>query len=125
MDSSFLFVGLGGALGAMARVGLSRILPSFLLSLPFKILCINILGCFAIGVLTEIMAHYWSASLNMRHFLVQGFLGGFTTFSAFALEFGLLYEKGTHWTAITYVLLSVLLSLTFFFFGLRVIRLFS
>lgn len=123
MDSSFLYIGLGGALGAVARVGLARVVPSFLLTLPLKMLCINILGCFAIGVLTEIMALYWSPSLNMRHFLIQGFLGGFTTFSAFALESGLLYEKGAHWTALIYVLLSVLLSLTFFFFGLRVIRL--
>ncbi len=122
MSSSYLFIGLGGAAGAIARVVLMRILPSFVLNLPLKILCVNVLGCFAIGVLTGVMTFYWNAPINMRHFLVQGFLGGFTTFSAFALEFGLLYEKGFHLTSIAYAVLSVVLSLAFFFVGLKMMR---
>ncbi len=120
----YLWIGLGGAAGALARVGLMRILPSFILTLPIKILIVNILGCFAIGILAETMAFFWSPSLNMRHFLIQGFLGGFTTFSAFALEAGLLHDKGFHLTSISYVLLSVVLSLAFFFLALRLVRLF-
>ena len=123
--NDYIFVGLGGAAGAMARVAFTRILPSFVLSIPFKILCINVLGCFALGLLTGIMALCWSPSGNMRHFWVQGFLGGFTTFSAFSLEFGLLYEKGLYGTAITYAALSVILSIVFFLFGLKIIRIFS
>ncbi|PIS01366.1 MAG: fluoride efflux transporter CrcB [Chlamydiae bacterium CG10_big_fil_rev_8_21_14_0_10_35_9] len=124
MASSYIWIGLGGALGAMARVGIMRILPSFVLSVPFKVFLVNILGCFLIGLLTEAMAFYGNVSINMRHFLIQGFLGGFTTFSAFALEFGLLYEKGSHFTAIFYAALSVIVCIISFFVGLRILRLF-
>ena len=122
MNSGYFWIGLGGAAGAMARVGLMRILPAFFLSLPLKIFFVNVLGCFLIGVLTEVIAFYGNISINMRYFLIQGFLGGFTTFSAFALEFGLIYQKGFHWAAVSYAILSVVLSLSFFFLGLKVIR---
>lgn len=122
MQFSYLFVGLGGALGAIARVALTRIFPQFLFGIPLAIMCVNILGCFVLGLLTEFLAQYWNASWNIRHFLIQGFLGGFTTFSAFSLEFGLLYEKGLSTTAVVYAILSVVLSLAGFFIGLRCIR---
>jgi len=122
---NYIFVGLGGAAGAIARVALSRVLPSAILTIPLKILCINVLGCLAIGILTELMAVYWNASINMRHFWVQGFLGGFTTFSAFSLEFGLLYEKGLYGSAVVYAGLSLVLSIVFFFVGLKIIRIIS
>src|SRR5579872_3242514 len=83
----YFFVGLGGALGAIARILVARAAPSFLFGVPLAIFCVNVIGCFALGVLTEIFALYWNASLNARHFLIQGFLGGFTTFSAFSMEF--------------------------------------
>lgn len=123
--NTYLIVGLGGALGAIFRVFLSKFLPPFISNMPIKILIINILGCFLLGVLTALMALYWNASINMRHFLIQGFLGGFTTFSAFSLEFALLYEKGETITAFIYAILSVVLCLLFFFIGMKMFKIFS
>lgn len=122
MNHAFFWIGLGGATGAIARVGLMSILPPSFLSIPLKIFFVNVLGCFLMGALAEFITAYGNLSLNMRHFLIQGFLGGFTTFSAFALEFGLLYQKGLHWTAAFYAILSVVLSVAFFFMGLRIVR---
>lgn len=76
------------------------------------------------GLLTEGMALYWSASENARYFLISGFLGGFTTFSAFALEFGLLIAKGQHILAFLYAGLSFLLSTGTFFIGQKIVRIF-
>lgn len=122
---TYLFVGLGGALGAIARVALAAILPTSIAEIPIKILIVNILGCLTMGILTESMALFWNASTEMKHFLIQGFLGGFTTFSAFSLEFALLYEKGFASSAILYCILSVVLSIAFFFAGLKLVRLFT
>lgn len=121
----YLIIGLGGAIGAILRVMLGRILPSEVLGIPFYILCINILGCFLMGILVEVLALYWPASTNIKLFLASGFLGGFTTFSSFALECGLLVEEGAHMNAVIYVVLSVTLSITFFFIGMRIIRVIS
>ena len=122
MDSSFFWIGLGGAAGAIARVGFMQILPPFFLNLPLKIFCVNVLGCFVLGILTGLMTLYGNSSLNIRHFLIQGFLGGFTTFSAFALEFGLLYEKGAFWTALSYAVLSVVVSIVCLFLGIKIVK---
>lgn len=125
MNLGYLFIGLGGALGAISRVALTRLLPSFILNIPLKILSVNILGCFILGLFTAVLSFYWQTSINMKHFLFQGFLGGFTTFSGFALEFGVLYEKGSYVLAIFYTILSVMLSILFFFGGLKIVRIFS
>ncbi len=124
VNNSYFWVGLGGALGAMARVGLSALLPSFLFNFPVTILCVNAVGCFFAGGLMELMAFSWGASMNARHFLMQGLLGGFTTFSAFAIEAWGLHQRGSSFLAILYAVLSVVLSISFFFFGLRMTRLF-
>lgn len=124
MISHYIVIGLGGAVGAIFRVAMGNLLPSTVLRIPFQILFINVLCCFIMGFLTAIMALYWSISDNMRYFLVPGFLGGFTTFSAFALEFGLLFEKHGYISAILYTTLSFGLSITFFFVGLKIIRIF-
>ena len=71
MSNAYLYIGLGGATGAISRVLLSRAFPAAISGLPVKILLINIIGCFVLGLLSNIMAFYWNASINMRHFLVQ------------------------------------------------------
>ena len=74
------------------------------------------------GLLIEFTSLHYSISDNARYFLVSGFLGGFTTFSAFALEFGLLYEKNQFWSAVIYTLLSVGISLSAFFGGIKLVK---
>jgi CrcB protein len=120
----YLYIGLGGAIDAILRVLISSILPVQAFNIPLKILIINVLGCFLIGVLTNLFNANVLTSLNMKHFLIQGLLGGFTTFSAFLLEFFLLYEKAAHISAIIYALFSVIISFIFFFLGLKFIKLF-
>ncbi|MDR1057496.1 MAG: CrcB family protein [Coxiellaceae bacterium] len=109
--SHYIATGLGGAI---IRVALGKILPLTVMGLPFYILIVNILGCFVMGLLTELMTVYWSISDNMRYFLISGILGGFTTFSAFALEFGLLCEKHQYIMAIIYASLSISFTISSF-----------
>lgn len=123
MLSHYISTGLGGALGAILRVALMSLFPVSVLGIPLQILCVNVIGCFTMGVLVEIWALNIALTETMRYFLISGLLGGFTTFSAFALEFGLLVEKNQHGVATFYTLLSVGLSLTFFFMGLKAVRL--
>lgn len=126
MLNTYIAIGIGGALGAVSRFGLGRILPATVFThFPLQIFLINALGCFLMGILLEFMAFYWSPSALIRSFLTTGFLGGFTTFSAFALEFGLLIDKDLHNHAIFYALSSVMVSLLCFFGGLRLVRLFA
>lgn len=122
----YLVIGLGGALGAITRVLLASAFPVIIFRyIPLQILAINVLGCLAMGILTGLMTFYWQPSLTVKSFLTTGFLGGFTTFSAFALDFGLLIERGLTFYALLYVILIVVLSLSFFFVGLKVIAIYS
>lgn len=123
MPTHYLMVGLGGALGAMLRVFFSKLLPAHIMGLPTYILLVNIIGCFLIGLLVEALPAIWPGSDNMRYFLVSGLLGGFTTFSAFALEFGFLVERNQMLLAMLYAALSVALCLFAFFVGLKCYKL--
>jgi len=122
---TFITIGLGGAIGAITRVAMAKVLPEYVSAVPAYILCINIIGCFLMGLLAEIMSLHWPLSENMRYFLISGFLGGFTTFSAFALEFGLLFQKNQHFLALLYAALSFIFSIGAFFVGSKIVRVFS
>lgn len=118
-----LLVAIGGAVGSVARylatIAMTRLLgPAF----PWGTITVNILGSFAIGLLTEFVARKFSAPMEMRLLLVVGILGGFTTFSSFSLDTMALVERGPVWIAFSYVLASVLLSLTAAFGGLALGR---
>lgn len=79
-------IALGGALGALARHGLTLLLPSPADGIARAVLLANVTGCLLIGVLMGVLAARPSLPALTRPFLGVGFLGGFTTFSAYALN---------------------------------------
>jgi CrcB protein len=124
MITYYIATGLGGALGSVIRLLLGKLLPNAIHGIPVPILFVNTLGCFIMGLLTGIMSLHWSPADHTKYFLIPGFLGGFTTFSTFSLEFGTLFEKNEFMLAFSYVALSVCFGLLFFFLGIKIARLF-
>ena len=86
---NWIWVALGGMAGSLARYGIVTALAQMNLRplLPYGTMAVNIIGCFAIGILAAI-GHMRPGGLRpeMRLLLMVGFLGGFTTFSSFGLE---------------------------------------
>lgn len=111
MQTAFL-VFLGGGLGSVARwltgQAAARLLGSHF---PYGTLVVNLLGCFLMGLLARLLALPESGGANARLVLMTGFLGGYTTFSAFALDAAGLSLAGQDGAATLYVVLSVALSL--------------
>ncbi len=120
----YLLIGVGGALGAISRAFIGSILPaSIFINFPLRIITVNIIGCFLMGLIIELLSLYYASNSNLKVFLTTGFLGGFTTFSSFALEFGQLTTKNFTNIAIAYLILSVTLSIIAFFIGAKIARL--
>ncbi|WP_238343073.1 fluoride efflux transporter CrcB [Nocardioides cynanchi] len=81
-----LAIAAGGALGAVARWGLVEALPHDPDQLPWATVLANLSGCFAIGVLLAVLAERRPDSRLLRPLLGTGVLGGYTTFSTYALD---------------------------------------
>jgi fluoride exporter len=121
----WLLVFLGGGLGAAARHGVNVTAARlFGIYFPWGTLTVNILGSLLMGLVAGWLALRAGAgwSQHLRLFLTTGFLGGFTTFSAFSLDVALLWERGAHGTAVLYIAASVLLAIGALFAGLWLIR---
>jgi fluoride exporter len=120
---TILWVALGGAIGSAARYGVNvwagRMLGS---EFPWHTFIVNVVGCFAMGVLVELMALKLNIGNETRAFLTTGILGGFTTFSAYSLDFAVLVERKSYGAALAYGTGSVALSLIAVFAGLSLVR---
>jgi len=119
-----LWAMVGGALGSGARhavnVGFGRWLGAG--GFPWWTLSVNVLGCCLMGVLVELLAQKFSSSLEVRTFFATGVLGGFTTFSAFSLDFAALVGRHAYLQAGIYVAASVVVSIAAFYAGLWLMR---
>lgn len=104
----YLMVGIGGALGSMLRFWMgSYIGGRFGSRFPYGTFVINISGSFLIGLVIAIMAEKTQWSDNWRYLMPIGFIGGYTTFSAFEYETFRLFQDGQVLTAALNVALSV------------------
>ena len=116
-------VALGGAIGSglrhLTNLAALRLLgPGF----PWGTLTVNIVGCFLMGVFIELLARRFGGSAELRLFVATGILGGYTTFSAFSLDFAVLTERGALAQAFLYLAASVLVSIAALFLGLWVAK---
>ena len=105
-------IAAGGAFGSLARYGLERAVPhDDPASFAWATFVTNVLGCLLIGLLMWFVLEVWSARRYARPFLGVGFLGGFTTFSTYAVEAQGMARADAWGTAAVYVVASVVLGL--------------
>ncbi|MFF0816434.1 fluoride efflux transporter CrcB [Rhodococcus sp. NPDC003318] len=115
-------VAAGGAVGALARYALSVAMPVHSGTIPWATATANVLGCFLIGILMVLVVDVWPAHRLLRPFLGVGVLGGFTTFSTYAVEVRGLYADGHAPVAVAYLAGSVVAALVAVMTGLSITR---
>jgi fluoride exporter len=98
-----LVVSLGGGAGAVARFAAYRLAPEV-----WATLAVNLAGCALIGVLVVLTTEVWQAHPLIRPFLGTGVLGGFTTFSTYALDAHGLWVAGDRTASVGYLVGTLL-----------------
>ncbi|MEV7086691.1 CrcB family protein [Streptomyces sp. NPDC093085] len=101
-------VSLGGATGASARYGAALLWPTAPGAFPWTTLLVNAVGCAVIGVFMVVITEVWTAHHLVRPFFGTGVLGGFTTFSTYAVDFQRLVAHGRAGTGAAYLGLTLL-----------------
>ncbi|MEU5936677.1 CrcB family protein [Micromonospora sp. NPDC047187] len=101
-------IAAGGVLGALARAGLQHAVPHPPTGFPWATFTINTSGCLLIGVLMAVLGHLDGGPPLARPFLGVGVLGGFTTFSTYAVDVQRAIVMGAPGTALAYLAATVL-----------------
>jgi CrcB protein len=101
-------VALGGAIGATARYAASLLWPAPTGGFPWNTFWVNLVGCAVIGVFMVVIIEVWAAHRLVRPFFGTGVLGGFTTFSTYAVDIQKLVDAGHPRTALAYLFATLL-----------------
>lgn len=100
-------VAVGGAIGATARYAAALLWPAQTGGFPWATFWVNVSGCAVMGVFMVIVTDAWAAHRLVRPFFGTGVLGGFTTFSTYAVDIQQLADSGHPRTALTYLAATV------------------
>ena len=119
---TYLYVAIAGGCGALARYLVSKGMIGLSATLPWHTLLVNVFGSFLMGYFSWVLVQRWSLSTESQAIILTGFLGGFTTFSAFSLEVVRFIEQQAWWRAIGYVSASVVLCVVMCGIGLYIAR---
>ena len=122
--NAYLLVGIGGALGSIARYGSGVVVGKvWASSFPLATLLINIAGSLAMGLFIGYLARTtpaWQA--DARLFVAVGIFGGFTTFSSFSLDAIALIERGEMVQSAIYIVGSVIIAILALYIGMQLMR---
>ena len=109
---NWLAVAIGGALGSIARYALSSwIFDITSHKFPYATLIVNVAGSFVMGILFVVIVERAALPAEMRSLLMIGFIGAFTTFSAFSLDALGLWQNGHVLMSVIYIITTVILCL--------------
>jgi CrcB protein len=109
---NWLAVAIGGALGSVARYALSSwIFDITSHKFPYATLIVNVAGSFVMGILFVVVVERAALPAEMRSLLMIGFIGAFTTFSAFSLDALGLWQNGHVLMSVIYMIATVILCL--------------
>ena len=115
------YIAFGGAIGSLTRYLISIFLQNTKSGFPLSTFLVNVIGSFAIGIIFYILKD--SNNENLKAFIIIGFLGGFTTFSAFSIDvLNLIIEK-QYFTSMLYISMTFICSLSAVFLGFLFVRL--
>lgn len=119
---AILLVALGGALGSMLRFGVITLTYKFFaINFPWGTIFANLIGCFCIGLIWAILDTF-DEPKNLKLFLITGLLGGFTTFSSFALENFNMFRAGEIKFVAANILISNIAGIFLVFVGYSITR---
>ena len=116
-------IGLGGFIGTILRFLLSSSIErSFATSLPIGTILVNLIGCFLIGLLSGYFTQKLGDQTQLFFFLTIGVLGGFTTFSAIAMDSQVFIENGEYLKMLTYISVQAILGIALCLIGYNLIK---
>jgi fluoride exporter len=111
----WIYLGAGGILGTFSRYILGNIVQKTVENnFAYSTLCVNIIGCFIIGLFASLLEGKYIIPKEIQVFVMAGFCGAFTTFSAFILETNNFIKGGEFLFAILNIVLSIIICLLFF-----------
>ncbi len=111
------YIGIGGFIGAILRYLTSKYLNNLFSNFPAGTLAVNVIGSFILGFIIYSLSYGRSISTNLRDFIIIGFIGGFTTMSAFAYESFRLFELNEFLVFALNLILNIFLCLAAIYLG--------